>query len=284
MKTIITIENEKITVEVDDGRAVKVDREGQARVIDSAVTLGREIEKHHHSTTEKPGKVVKTVKSVEKICEDCRDPFISSGPGWNKRKWCPECKARRSGGGKPPAGRVVTDDSELETPADQTASAPASEIPEPPMRSTAEQYCDWCKAWGDHTSENHPKEEKVARKNTKECVNCGDDMPATSMYDTCATCRDKAAPPKPEPKKRGRPSKHGPVVTKRARSTYREDTRTFDPRLAASQETSLVPAETPDENFTDPWNCARCREGSGLCRFHRSMEASGSKPPKTFNI
>ena len=53
MKTIITIENEKITVEVDDGRAVKVDREGQARVMNAAVNLGREIEKHHAISTNK---------------------------------------------------------------------------------------------------------------------------------------------------------------------------------------------------------------------------------------
>lgn len=34
------------------------------------------------------------------------------------------------------------------------------------------------------------------------------------------------------------------------------------------------------EAFTDPWNCGRCREEQHLCKLHRSMAASGSKPPK----
>ena len=32
--------------------------------------------------------------------------------------------------------------------------------------------------------------------------------------------------------------------------------------------------------FTDPWDCGRCRTDGRVCRFHRSMEASGNKPPK----
>ena len=33
------------------------------------------------------------------------------------------------------------------------------------------------------------------------------------------------------------------------------------------------------EAFTDPWKCGRCREEQHLCKLHRSMAASGSKPP-----
>lgn len=33
------------------------------------------------------------------------------------------------------------------------------------------------------------------------------------------------------------------------------------------------------EAFTDPWNCGRCREEQHLCKLHRSLAASGSKPP-----
>ena len=32
--------------------------------------------------------------------------------------------------------------------------------------------------------------------------------------------------------------------------------------------------------FTDPWDCGRCRTDGRVCRFHRSMEASGHKPPR----
>jgi len=54
-----------------------------------------------------------------------------------------------------------------------------------------------------------------------------------------------------------------------------DEDKTPAQRAAAATEAAGV-----GEAFTDPWNCARCRDEQHLCRFHRQMEASGSKPPR----
>lgn len=42
----------------------------------------------------------------------------------------------------------------------------------------------------------------------------------------------------------------------------------------------LERSAAPVEGFSDPWKCAVCRDGNGLCSMHTAMEAKGQKAPR----
>ena len=109
---------------------------------------------------------------------------------------------------------------------------------------------------------------------------------------------------------------NGPVVVKKARGDFRSNERSWEnqqksmpktgangpqpdgmwwcihhkdwqphrspecPLLEDKPEGSVRVSDEQAAQFTDPWDCGRCREEHKVCKFHRSMEASGHTPPK----
>lgn len=41
---------------------------------------------------------------------------------------------------------------------------------------------------------------------------------------------------------------------------------------------TLVPKESDDSMFRDPWNCQRCRDIGTLCQMHQELTEEGVKP------
>jgi len=47
-------------------------------------------------------------------------------------------------------------------------------------------------------------------------------------------------------------------------------------------EFDTCPALNTDKPFDDRWCCLMCRTAGRICDFHKSMEADGYTPPKSF--
>lgn len=142
-----------------------------------------------------------------------------------------------------------------------------------------------------------------AAPRTKPCGQCGDDMPATSMYDKCANCRPAKTHEKEKTCKLCTKLGH---MCKRHRNGEVKVTQPASKFLPGFEKTpeeieALRPKATnlPGESvpsggvrsaqhtsgdFVDRWNCQMCRDGKQLCTLHTGMEADGKQPPRGAGI
>lgn len=130
---------------------------------------------------------------------------------------------------------------------------------------------------------------KPRKTTTKHCATCGDEFEATgNRAQYCPKHKDpanriKALPEKTELGPEGpQPDGHWWCIHHKSWQEHRSpDCPLNDKQISpAKRAAAATEAYGTGKDFTDPWNCARCREDEHLCKFHRSMEASGSKPPK----
>lgn len=152
---------------------------------------------------------------------------------------------------------------------------------------------------GPETAAKQPKkapEEHVTIEKT--CQNCGDPFTVTGKAagprKFCDTCKKI---PGYKRKGAGRPEFQSPEPTGpngeqpegKWWCIYHKDWQEHrspecpiidEDKSPAERAAAATEAAGIGDDFTDPWNCGRCREERHLCRLHRSMEASGTKPPK----
>lgn len=130
---------------------------------------------------------------------------------------------------------------------------------------------------------------------TKKCQYCGDEYQGANRSMYCDKRKDPASRPRrqlpaaAEPAKSDHPDANTPLpeghwwcIHHQAQVTHKS------PDCPLLEKPDISPAKRAEEaskaagegdEFTDPWNCGRCRDEKHLCKFHRSMEAGGSKPP-----
>lgn len=94
MKTVITIEGGRITVEVDDQQPVVTTTGGTPPsvvlsdiVVDSATDIAPDPPQKRKLASH---------TSIDKVCDDCGNPFTASGAGMNRRRYCDDCRAKRA--------------------------------------------------------------------------------------------------------------------------------------------------------------------------------------------
>jgi hypothetical protein len=179
VKTIITIENNKITIEADDGNDPVEIVGGEDKYdpvqLDQVLPSRDDLEPDYpQKIVPQPGKMtkipLKKVASIEKVCEGCQNTFTSSGAGMHKRKFCEDCKAN---GVKVTKGPII----KIPSQAESDAAGPNADQPPgkwwcihckawvdhktpecPTLNNTKDDlsFCKHCQKWGDHSTDQHP--------------------------------------------------------------------------------------------------------------------------------
>lgn len=132
---------------------------------------------------------------------------------------------------------------------------------------------------------NGPAKRKLA---TKRCNWCGDEYQGANRSMYCDQHKDPATrtrTPAAQPERQLTPNDPLPegywwCIHHQSQQPHRSpECPLLEPKTPAQLAAEAAEAAGEGDEFTDPWNCARCREEKHLCRFHRSMEGSGKKPP-----
>lgn len=168
--------------------------------------------------------------------------------------------------------------------------------PRPPTPEEEEKLADWA-------SKELTKDEPLTldrpagrKQSEKTCAHCGDKFMGHNRAKYCEKHRDPAARTETKTERHDPYKTHdmgagpaGPQPEGHWWCLHHKSWQTHKtPECPKLDEEDKSPAERANEaakaagvgpEFTDPWNCGRCRTEAKLCRMHRSMAASGQQPP-----
>jgi hypothetical protein len=251
MKTTITIEDGKITVEVDD-QIVSVQPSAAPVVAhDKPLEPPAAVK-----PVEMPAYVVPPVKSLisrpsstEKDCYVCGQPFT---PKTRLSRFCSQ-KCERAFHNKNSrlkrAGRAPLNPDRDPWPGLKSRTAKKLEA----------QYCSHCRAFTTHNSGNHPVSGVVA--------------PAPK-------------PLNPEPEFMPGYEK-SPEELASWQPKMTGGSEPIPQRKDPHHEDRIEVEKVMDEqraNFDNPWDCSVCQNAGALCDLHEKMQADGKSPPKFKNV